>query len=338
MIYVLIPAYMPDEKLIALLNDIKEQVKLPVLIVNDGSDCSCDPIFKSARDMGAEVLTHSKNKGKGAALRTGIDYLSDRADGIITADADGQHTAKDIKKIADAMQKMPDTFITGGRDFSKMPLRSRFGNSITYLLFFISTRIRIKDTQTGLRGIPACLFQNVLEIEGDRYEYEMNVLLHLKEWNAKYREIPISTLYIANNKSSHFRPINDGLRVFFKIIIYILSSLSCTAADYLLYIVLGFFNITPALRYAIARACSSVLNYELNCRIVFKNKPSLKNALEYGALVLVALAIGTFGVNFLTSHDINSVLAKIIIDTVLFVGNYIIQHTIIFPASKRNAK
>ena len=337
-IYILIPAYKPDEKLIQLLKDLDNV--MPVLVVDDGSGQNCAHIFDEAEALGATVLHHPENKGKGAALKTGIKYLADKgAQGIITADSDGQHTPEDIQKIADAMAENPDTFITGGRDFSQMPPRSKFGNTITCWLFRLTTRIKITDTQTGLRGLPSCMFENLLSVEGDRYEYEMNVLLKLREWGTPYKEIPISTVYIGSNESSHFQPINDGLKIFLRVIEYALSSLSCTFVDYLIYILLLSFKLLqPAWCFAVARICSSTLNYQLNRRIVFKGKPSVKSAFQYAALVVIILIIGSTSVNLLTKLGIGGILSKVIIDTVLFILNYVIQNKVIFakPKPKQN--
>ena len=330
---VLIPAYKPDEKLIKLIGELKDDFF--VLVVDDGSGDEYAHIFKSVEDLGAHVLHHEVNMGKGAGLKSGIRYLKENgAENVVTADSDGQHTPEDIRKVSDAMEQHPHTFITGRRDFSKMPLRSKLGNSITCFLFKASTGIRITDTQTGLRGIPACLFDQMLQVEGDRYEYEMNALLMLKKWDAKYMEVPISTVYIDGNKSSHFRAVSDGLRVIIRVLSYAAASLISTGVDYFLYILLHAFSLPVAVCYIIARIISSFLNYQLNCRMVFGGKPTAKNALGYALLVLVIMGIGSLSVTLLSHFNVHGVLAKLMIDVVLFVVNYFVQNKIIFAKKK----
>ena len=327
---VLIPAYNPDEKLLDLLRELPSD--MPVLIVNDGSDSSCDFIFEKARALGAVVLTHEENKGKGAALRTGIAYLSahGETEGVITANADGQHSYEDIMRIVEVMRAEPGTFVMGGRDFSKMPFRSRFGNTATRFLFRFSTGLNISDTQTGLRGLPAQIFDKLLSVPGDRYEYEINVLLALKEWKTPYKEITISTIYYENNKSSHFRPLLDGFQVFIRVVLYALSSLTCTILDYAVYLILTLFGILPGVCYVAARVISAITNYMINCKVVFKGKLSLKSALQYALLVIIVMAFGTTCITYLTAHSINPVIAKMIVDCITFVVNYFVQRKVIF--------
>ncbi len=328
-IKVLIPAYQPDQKLIELVNLLSLQY--PVVVVDDGSGKSYAQVFSDLLDTGAVILHHTCNRGKGAALKTGIRYLSEQSntDGVVTADADGQHTIEDISRIAEAMQAHPNTFILGGRNFKEMPSRSRFGNTATCFFFRLLTRLRITDTQTGLRGLPACLFPQLLALDGDRYEYEMNMLLSLRQWGVDYLEIPIRTIYLDDNRSSHYRVLRDSFRIFSRVLKYAMSSIICAGVDYLLYILL-LQVFGPAASYALARLCSATLNYQLNCRIVFNRKPSWKNAIQYTLLAAVSLATGSVSVSFLSGLGLNSVLAKLLIDLLLFFGNYLVQKRLIF--------
>ena len=181
-IWILIPAYKPDEKLTRLVE--KLLADFPVVVVDDGGGEAYASLFDRVRALGAAVLTHEVNRGKGAALKTGIAHLLQVQDclGAVTADADGQHTPEDIARVAEAMLAEPQTMVIGGRDFSQMPPRSKGGNTITRFFFRLCTGLTISDTQTGLRGLPRCLFERLLQVSGDRYEYEMNMLLALKLW------------------------------------------------------------------------------------------------------------------------------------------------------------
>ncbi|MEG1991296.1 MAG: glycosyltransferase family 2 protein, partial [Christensenella sp.] len=281
-IYVLIPAYKPDERLNILLSQL--DASYTAIIVDDGCGSGFGAIFDKAQEQGAIVLTHEINRGKGAALKTGYAYLKDQPAGtVITADADGQHTADDISLLASAAARNPDSLILGVRDLSEMPFRSRFGNTITRIVFFMGTGLKISDTQTGLRAFPTSLLDKMLTAEGDRYEYEINVLLNLKNWKVTVVEVPIKTIYIDDNSSSHFNPIKDGFRVFSRIIKHCASSLSCATIDYLLFSLFSLF-MPLELRYIAARAISACINYQLSRRIVFHGQPSAKSAIGYFAL------------------------------------------------------
>lgn len=336
MIYLLIPAYQPDDRLVLLVRELAAEFK--TIVVDDGSSACCAPVFSLAQQAGAVVLKHSANLGKGAALKTGLRYIKGLGDatGVITADADGQHCRADILRIRDAMLLSPDTLFLGGRDFKKMPPRSRFGNTVTRFFFRLFTGIRVCDTQTGLRGLPSCLFDELSELSGERYEYEMNMLLALKHWGADYVELPIETIYIDGNRASHFHALRDGWRVFSRVVKYSLSSLGSTAFDYLLYALL-LFALPPSWSYVVAKACGAILNFELNCRFVFRGKPSMKNALGYAALAIFSMAAGAFFVSLFTGRGLNRFLAKLIIDLALFSLNYLAQKYLIFKKPKKNA-
>lgn len=333
-ITVIIPAYKPDERMVALIKELADE--FPIVVVDDGGGEEFAHLFEDARNAGAYVLTHEVNKGKGMALKTAYRYVRENGMGIgaITADADGQHTKKDIEAVADAMEANPDTLVIGGRDFSDMPPRSKFGNTVTRIVFRLATGVKINDTQTGLRGIPACSFDDMIEVEGERYEYEINVLLSIKKWNLKYMEIPIETVYIDDNSSSHFNPVRDGLKVFGRVIKFAMSSLICTGIDYLLFILIKIW-LPVGWSYALARVVSASINYQLSRRVVFHGKPSVWSFIGYALLAGLCMLIGSFGVQWLTSLGVNSIISKIIFDCSLFVMNYFVQKKVIFRNADR---
>jgi len=180
---VLIPSLNPDNKIIDLVQKLIELNINNIIIVNDGSDNSCLPVFdKLKRDYNCTVISHEKNMGKGAALKTGIDAIHKMGleiAGYVTADADGQHSPNDIARIAEELNKNPSSLILGVRDFNKknVPFKSKYGNKITSLIFLLTSGRRCSDTQTGLRGIPFNFTDELLKISGRRFEYETNMLI-----------------------------------------------------------------------------------------------------------------------------------------------------------------
>ncbi|MEG0767792.1 MAG: glycosyltransferase family 2 protein, partial [Clostridia bacterium] len=181
---VLIPAYKPDERLLTLCQALRT-AQLAVLVVDDGSGVSFAPLFTQVVVQGVPVVRHAVNLGKGRALKTGINEALQRYPhlaGLITADADGQHTPTDILRIIDAMRAHPDALVTGARTFAgAVPFRSRAGNIITRNVYHFVTGIRCQDTQTGLRGIPACALASMIKLSGEGYEFEMTMLLKLRD-------------------------------------------------------------------------------------------------------------------------------------------------------------
>ncbi len=328
-IKVLIPAYKPDDKLVALIEQLISAVD--VLVIDDGSGVDFSSVFDKAQQFGATVLHHEQNLGKGAALKTGIRHIHEHEQetGIITADADGQHSPQDILRIASSMKENPCTLILGAREIGNMPIKSRFGNSITRFFFRIITKLDISDTQTGLRGLPYTLFDRLLCVEGDRYEYEMNMLLSLREWDVPFREICIDTIYVDNNSRSHFRALRDGILVFSQVLKYCASSVLCAVLDFGLYALLLLWLPTAG-AYTFARVVSATVNYQLNRRMVFRAQASIRSAAGYFLLALCVTAAGSLSVSLLSNIGINKVLAKVFVDGVLFISNFLLQKKVVF--------
>ena len=327
--WVLIPAYKPDSRLVDLIEKLWGDFEL--LVIDDGGGETFAGIFQSAKESGATVLHHEFNRGKGAAIKTGLSWLRSMTDieGVITADCDGQHTSADIRKVSAAMEEHPNTVIIGGRDFSNMPARSRFGNTITRFFFRMGTGSRISDTQSGLRGLPFSYFDKMIATKGDRYEYEMNVLLNLGEWGAPALEIPIDTIYINDNSSSHFNSVKDGLKVFSRVLRYFFSSIISAVVDYSLYL-LFLSWLSASWSFVAARALSSILNYVLNATMVFRSTPTVKNAVSYFGLVIAVMVAGSLGIEGLSAFGVGNVVSKIIMDCILYILNYVVQKKVIF--------
>lgn len=217
---VVIPAYEPDEKLIDVANGFRElKPGLPVVVVNDGSSAACDPIFAvlEATD-GVTVLRHPQNKGKGGALKTAFAYIAahfPKEEGVLTVDADGQHLLRDCLKVIEAYNEHPDMLVTGSRRFTgNVPFRSRTGNAITRGMFHLTTGKRVYDTQTGLRAFAASRIPEMLELDGDRYEYEIHQLLHCCTKSTGVYEVEIETVYLNDNSSSHFHVLRDSAKIY----------------------------------------------------------------------------------------------------------------------------
>jgi glycosyltransferase involved in cell wall biosynthesis len=357
---ILIPAYQPDDKLTAFARELKD-AGLEALIVDDGSDPEkCGAQFAACEELGYTVVHHEQNRGKGAALRTGLVSIAERFPDtrwVITADSDGQHTLESLKKVADACRENPEALVIGGRfrDKESIPFRSRLGNSFTRGIFKLATGLSIHDTQTGLRGIPAALFPRLLTVRGDRFEYETNMLLELSRRGVKLLEVPIETVYEDDNSESHFRPVRDSLRIYRFVILYALSSLSGSLADLLVFYIarrlleagpVADGNMTAAravlIATVIARAVSSFLNFNLNNKMVFNGRGDYgKMLLRYYCLAvpvmlasagLVALLSGLAG----TGASVLTTCIKFVVDVCLFFLSFRIQQTWVFREEKEN--
>lgn len=330
---VLIPAYEPDERLAVLCRALREAGAF-VVLVNDGSTTGLEN-FETLKAEGVPVLTHEENRGKGRALKTGIAYLREAGyEGVVTADADGQHTVEDILHIGAALEAHPGCLILGARDVAQMVPRSKAGNSLTRFLFRVIHGIDLQDTQTGLRGIPLDDHTTplLLDLPGERYEYEMRMLMESRAlFPAGVVEVPIETIYIDDNASSHFRPLRDGMKIYSVLFgtfpKYLLSSLMSYVVDYSLFSVLYYRVLgqtVPAM--AGARLVSAVFNFCVNKFWVFKGSGKKYNLLSYALLVLVVLAVGSGAMHLLVDVcGLPAFAMKLVVDGALYVMNYFVQ-------------
>lgn len=340
---ILIPAYKPSEALLTLLRELSEHNQ-KILVVNDGSDESYADIFKEAESY-ATVIHQHPNGGKGAALKMGIRYVKDNLpeyNHIVTADADGQHKVADILSLS---KKLSETggFVIGTRKFTgKVPFRSKFGNAITKLVFLVAAGKKCSDTQTGLRGFSRDLFDFMLNVKGNRYEYEMNVLMQSAQGGIAIHEVPIETVYEDDNSSSHFHPIRDSYRIYKTIFInstlirYGLSAVFCFLLDFAALSIFELFIPLIAISTLLARCISSPVNYLINRIFVFNsNANKATSFISYiilaGCVILAKMALMTLLNEVLGVHY---VIANISVEVLLFITNFIIQKLFIFKSKK----
>lgn len=221
---ILIPAYKPDEKMIETLQKLYEY-EYTLMVVDDGSGADFDDVFIEAAKY-ARVIRYAVNRGKGGALKQGMRCMKKcfpDAKYFVTADADGQHKPDDIQNVCDYLYEFGG-FVIGSREFvGDVPLRSRFGNSITRGVYRLVSGVAIHDTQTGLRGFECSMIDWLLQIPGTRYEYEMNVLMTAARDDIEIGEVFIETVYENNNEGSHFRPIQDSMKIYREILKFTLN-------------------------------------------------------------------------------------------------------------------
>lgn len=293
----LVPAYEPDEKLKKVVDDLKND-KFDVIVINDGSDIKYEKIFN---ECGTKVISYPTNRGKGYAIKKGIEYVKDNYSDyiIVIVDCDGQHQARDALNLCNYVKEHPDTLAIGKRlRKDNVPLRSKLGNAITKYIFSLATEEDIYDTQSGLRAFEEQLTEYMLETKGDRFEYEMNVLLGLKNRNIKYKEIEIKTIYIDNNKGSHFKTVRDSSRIYKQIIKYKRLSILLFILEFILFLTLHKLTNKIILSNIISGImCASLgyitINTEKQKDELFKN-----NLINIGKIIVSTIIILILSLKF----------------------------------------
>ena len=335
---VLIPSYEPDRRLVAVVRDLAGIEGLRVVVVDDGSGPDYAPWFAEAARAGAEVIAHESNRGKGAALRTGFAHIvaAYPGQGVVCADSDGQHTSLDILRVAAALDDDAD-MVLGVRTFTgEVPLRSRVGNEVTKKVFRLVTGVSVADTQTGLRAYPARMLGWLGEVAGDRFEYELHLLLRAAREKRAIREVEIATVYLDDNSSSHFRPLRDSLRIYGPLLGFAGSSaLAATIDAALLFgLVAAGSGVTAAV--IAARLVSAGVNFTVNRRLVFTSTvPLARAAARYAALAALLLLANLVMIQTLTGVVGSLLVAKLLTESLLFGASFVVQRAHVFAETHR---
>ena len=358
---ILIPSLEPDDRLIAYGRELKEAGFATRIIVDDGSGPAFQHIFQALEDDGCTVLHHDVNHGKGVALKTGYAHIREHlqdVEAVLTADSDGQHKVADCLSVTEQLFNGQDALYLGSRDFSleHVPPKSRFGNRMTSVIFRLCYGKWLPDTQTGLRAFRASLLPLMESIEGDRYEYEMNVLITCARQGIPMIPVTIETVYENGNEGTHFHPIRDSWRIY-KLILgsflrFMGSSLVCVIIDQVLagllngvfLPLLGMKHPAQLIWYSgiLARVASATCNFFMNKSLVFRIRGSRDSnlicALRYALVCVLIIILSNLGVLGLTSLGMARWLAKLICDTLLYFLSYRLQEKWVFRGAKDGDK
>lgn len=354
-IAVVVPSLNPDERTLRYVTELSEAGFGHILVVNDGSASSYDAYFERLRAIErCTVLQHTVNRGKGRALKTAFDYFLRQVQeqhwlGLVTADADGQHLCKDTVRVGQDLLANPRHLILGTRNFDQpqVPFKSKFGNKLTTVLFYALYHIKINDTQTGLRGIGADWVPTCLDLPGERYEYEINMLIQAAKESRPIDERLIETVYFKNNQGSHFHPVHDSIKIyrvmFSGFIKFLLSSVSSFLMD------IGIFTLSNVVLFsgldktanifastALARVVSSLANYAINYRLVFQSSSRRATSLlRYSALCAAQLSASAGLVSFACFiTKLSAPFVKVFVDLILFFLSFQIQQNWVYKRKR----
>lgn len=341
-VLLLIPIYEPSKKTIAFFEALLPATSCQILLVDDGSGEDYEDTFQTICQLSTRIhfYTYAQNQGKGYALKFGLQKIIQdfpEAAGVVTADGDGQHHPQDIRRLIHALTNhQPHELLLGVRSFKKKttPTKSYWGNRVTSGFFWLATGLRLQDTQTGLRAFHTTLIPSLIKIDGDRFDYEMNVLLATKQLQISLVSLPIQTIYEENNAHSHFRPIHDSLLIYGPLLRFIGSSLVSALLDsglfLILTLILGQASFPLLIATILARLISGLINYLLNRHYVFHQGRNPTTAFRYACLFLTIIFFSWIGVSCLVQVLPSLFLSKLIVDGLLFFFSFHVQQRYIF--------
>ncbi len=345
----LVPAYEPDDGLADYVDRLRGEGFRHVVVVDDGSGERYGAIFGALGNKPfCSVLRHAENRGKGAALKTGFAFIQREfpdAAGVVTADSDGQHDPADCRRLAEGVAANGGGMMLGCRTFSlgTVPFRSWIGNRWASATFGLIHGCWLPDTQTGLRAFPMSLLPFLLKVDGDRFEYEMEMLIAASRSGIRIGTVPIRTIYVNGNAGTHFHPLLDTLRInsrvfagFFRFAGVSLMSfaldqgLAWAFASGLSAVGLGRTNAIWLSGFA-ARFLSAVFNFSLNRTYVFRSGGGVaSSAWRYALLCVAVIVLSNAGVTGLVALGMSRGVAKLICDVILYFLGYRVQSRLIF--------
>ena len=347
-VVILIPSLDPDEKMPEYVKALIKAKAKHILLVDDGSKLENRHFFDELEKYKeVTILRHMVNQGKGRGLKTGLNYVLEKmpeVKGVVTADADGQHAVDDTIACANRLLET-NKVVFGTRNFNEeiVPFKSRNGNKITTAVFKLLYGKLVNDTQTGLRALPMDFIKECLALPGERFEYEIAMLIKIVKDGRDIIEEPIKTIYFESNRATHFNTFKDSYRIY-KIMLgtffrFAITSVLSFIIDWGLYTILihtifsnneytkGIFLST-----VIARVFSSLFNYTVNKNSVFNSKEGTKTTIvKYYILAICQMIASWLLVTVLFGAlNINSSILKIFVDFILFIISYNIQNKWVF--------
>ena len=364
-IAIVIPSLNQGSELPDLVRSLRQRLANFVIVVNDGSSESFDEIFAEVASVpDVFVLRHSRNCGKGRALKTAFqEYLRrfPQGRGVVIADADGQHLSEDVAKLVQELEQMTSPrLLLGVRDFSRagVPMKSRIGNWSSTFTLFLMTGCWCSDTQTGLRGIPGSLLPVMIKLPGERFEYETAMLADCIRRNIPIAEMVITTVYRDDNRGSHFQPFHDSWQIFQIFLALFAKSFFLFAGNGLFSALLDISCFAFLFHYVvvpieagrlffsvlIARAISLCVNYLINKKVVFRTQrisnrkrpfyqESFARYLALCALIATLSWLLTWAGSTVCRGS-NVVWVKIVVDAALFLLSFFLQKCWCFAPEK----
>ncbi len=335
---VIVPAYQPDPRLVGLVTALVDDPGQHVIVVDDGSSKEHEPTFNKLAELPrVHLVRHAVNMGKGQALKTAFNHFLTTFDadcaGVVTADADGQHLLDDIRKVRAALERDPAALCLGTRNLrQKIPWKSKVGNTLTRLVFRVLIGRALEDTQTGLRGVPRSFLPELLGVRSSGYEFELDMLVLAVRRRMVIHELPISTVYEDNNRSSHFHPIRDSLKVYFVFLRFLTLSLVTAGLDLVAFTVtyMGSSNILAST--AAARVVAGTFNFYVARRLVFRSRGAPQTEFLKYVLLVVCLMAVSYGLltGLVVFLGLGVFVAKIVAETTLFVASFAVQRVLVF--------
>jgi len=343
-----IPAYKPENELILLVQEL--QKILPgqdrFIIIDDGSGPEYARIFNQLSCFrNVSILKNATNLGKGQALKHAINHalLSfPEAEGIVTADADGQHLPEDIKQVRNQLctAEKPD-LVLGVRGFGpNTPMRSKLGNLITSKVARFTHGLKIQDTQTGLRALSMSFAAKTLQLKSRGYDFEMEMIVLASDENLDIIQTPISTVYLDKNRGSHFNALFDSFAIYFVLMRHTLNSMATAAIDFVFFSISLLISGNILSSMVVGRLFGASFNFAVGKKYVFRSRQNLAQEVILFSLLVIALMLMSYIgiISLIKFFGFSPLIAKVAVESVLFFASFAAQRWIVFTRHQNRTK
>jgi glycosyltransferase involved in cell wall biosynthesis len=345
---IIFPAYQPGQSLIKLIDELAIDPQQKMILVDDGSIGKAQEIFAviANRHYQVEILRHAVNLGKGQALKTGFNHFlvhyAQNCPGVVTADADGQHIKDDIMRVSEALQNHPQALCVGCHALtSEMPLRRHFINRLTIHIFKVVTGVSLKDTQSGLRGIPTGFLSELLYSTDTGIEFELDMLVRASKSGFQFLEIPIQTIRTADNLGKKYIYFRDSFKIYFVFMRFSMLSLVTAVLDYLVFVLAFWYSHNLLLGIVFGRIMAGAFQFSMGKFWVFKSANKLiSEAVKYAVLVtgLMVLSYGLM-TPLVIYLNLTPYLSKLLAEGGIFLLSFAAQNLLVYAApSNQNEK
>lgn len=210
-VWIVLPAYNEESAISGVLDALHREGWHNIIVVDDGSR---DRTAEIARSKGALVVSHERNMGLGAALRTGLNKARELgADRAVTFDADGQHDPKAVRALVQALNNAD--LVIGVRQHLGIPLHKRVGNFVLNLITCLFSGV-LTDSQSGSRAFNKRALERI-RIRSNRYEVSSEIIIQAKKRGLRLREAPVRCFYTKYSKARG-TTITSGFKIFWLLI------------------------------------------------------------------------------------------------------------------------
>lgn len=335
----LITVFEPDNHFVEFLKSLKE-ANFEVLVINDGSQVTFNKIFEEAGKI-VRILNHEFNRGMGASIKTGLEYIKKNCQGnyiVVTMDYHKKQEIEDIKQVSEAVLLNPNAFVLGSKRRTKeTSITTKLGSEAMRFAYQKKTGIDVYDTNANLRGFSNNLIDFLLQVKGNRKDYEINVLLKCAEQKIEIKEIALTE---EEKKILERKEKKKETSFESEIFKFAMLSPFGLGIDFVLFLILYLFSKQGMVSLVFAKIVSSIIDFSRDKTHIYKIEPDASKVTKlYCLFVFLIILVDCLLFGFLSSFfSLQIIFAKIVGEIAVYAVCLGIREGFPEPDEKKNEK